>query len=210
MDRYLHYIWDFDGTLFDSYPHSTAALCAAAAHFGIPVEPEQVSRWLRTSFATAFRALDFTEAQQAYFRSLHGDPAFPPSIVPFPQARPVLEALAARGARHYLYTHSRRRMSVAYLERFGLAPLFSGFMTPDDPGFASKPDPGGLLRLMADRAVPPDLAVMVGDREIDMRCARAAGIDGILVDPDHLVAETCAVRRCATLAEVPGERDDAR
>ena len=24
MQAYRHYVWDFDGTLFDSYPHSTA------------------------------------------------------------------------------------------------------------------------------------------------------------------------------------------
>ena len=203
MLAYRHYIWDFDGTLFDSYPHSTAAMCAAAAHFGMAVDPAQVSRWLRTSFATAYEALGLTEEQKRYFRGLHGDLTLPPPIVPCPDAGQALRALAAGGAKHYLYTHSRRRMSVRFLEEFGLAEAFTGFMTPDDPGFTSKPDPGALLRLMADYDIPAEAAVMVGDREIDMRCARSAGIDGILVDPDGLVGACCARYRCDRLREIP-------
>ena len=86
METYSHYIWDFDGTLFDSYPHSTAAMCATAAHFGIPADPPTVSRWLHASFATCFAALGLTEEQLRYFRALHGDGAFPPPLVPFPDA----------------------------------------------------------------------------------------------------------------------------
>ena len=38
MKLYTDYIWDFDGTLFDSYPHSARALCAAARHFGVTLD----------------------------------------------------------------------------------------------------------------------------------------------------------------------------
>ena len=202
MRAYSHFIWDFDGTLVDRYPHSTAAMCAAAARFGISVDPAQVSRWLRRSFQTCIEALRLTEAQVAVFRRYHGDMTLPPPIVPFPDAAPTLAALSARGARHYLYTHSRRRMSVAFLERFALLPAFDDCMTPDDPAFTPKPDPGALRALLARHAIDPADAVMVGDREIDMVSARGAGIDGILVDPDRLVPETCAVLRVDTLAQI--------
>lgn len=202
MKLYRHYIWDFDGTLFDSYPHSAAALCAAAVHFGIPADPEAVARQMRVSLADAVRALGLTDAQLALFRAYHGDPDFPPPIVPFPEAGPVLRALSGLGARHWLYTHSRRKMSVAYLERFGLAKLFDGFMTPDDPGFARKPSPDALLYLLRERRIPAREAAMVGDRELDMRCALAAGVDGLLLDPDRLVAETCATARIDRLSQL--------
>ncbi|MDO4865983.1 MAG: HAD-IA family hydrolase [Clostridia bacterium] len=202
MKLYRHYIWDFDGTLFDSYPHSAAALCAAAARFGIPADPEAVARQMRVSLADAVRALGLTDAQLALFRAYHGDPDFPPPIVPFPEAGPVLRALSRLGARHWLYTHSRRKMSVAYLERFGLAGLFDGFMTPDDPGFARKPSPDALLYLLREHGLPARETAMVGDRELDMRCAEAAGIDGLLLDPDRLVAETCATERIDRLSQL--------
>ena len=205
MKRYRTYIWDFDGTLFDSYPHTTAALCAACGHFGIDATPERVNRLLRHNFATAFAELKLTPEQQAYFRALHGDKAFPPRVVPFDEAPETLRRLKSQGARHLLYTHSRRRMSVAFLEEFTLDGLFDGFMTPDDAGFTLKPDPGALLLLMSDHGVVPETAVMVGDREIDMRSAHAAGIDGILFDPDRLVKVTCAEARIDRLLELCGD-----
>ena len=120
----------------------------------------------------------------------------------------MLRALSGLGARHWLYTHSRRKMSVAYLERFGLAGLFDGFMTPDDPGFARKPGPDALLYLMREGRIPAEEAAMVGDRELDMRCALAAGIDGLLLDPDRLVAETCATTRIDRLSQLLPDRSD--
>ena len=128
--------------------------------------------------------------------------------MPFPEAGPVLRALSGLGARHWLYTHSRRKMSVAYLERFGLAKLFDGFMTPDDPGFARKPSPDALLYLLRERRIPAREAAMVGDRELDMRCALAAGVDGLLLDLDRLVAETCATARIDRLSQLLPESPD--
>ena len=200
MKFYRHYIWDFDGTLFDSYPHAAAALCATMARFGRAADPERVRRWMQISFATAFDNLGVTDEELAFFKTLHGDPDFPPPVKPFPQAEPTLRALAARGAKHCLYTHSRARVSVGYLAKFGMDGLFADFMTPDDPAFTRKPDPGALRALLERQGIPTGEAAMVGDREIDMRSARAAGIDGILVDPERLVGDTVARFRTDSLA----------
>ena len=202
MQPYKHYIWDFDGTLFDSYPHSTAALYETARRCGVDLSLEALSRAIRHSFAEAFALAGLSNEQLRMFHRLRGDDAFPPPIVPFPHAGAVLEALAGAGARHYLYTHSNRRMSVRFLARFGLDGWFTGFVTPDDPGFAAKPDPGAIRFILSNWRIDPGSAVMVGDREIDMRCARDAGVDGILIDPDGLVDATCARYRVDDLIEI--------
>ena len=156
MKRYHHYIWDFDGTLFDSYPHSTRALYVTARHYGAEVGYDEVSRAIRHSFARAFALVGLTDEQLSMFHRLRGDDAFPPPIVPFPHAEAVLRALYEGGARHTLYTHSNHKMSVRFLRQYGL----------------------------------------------DMRGARDAGGDGILVDPDRRVAETCARYRADDLMEI--------
>ena len=202
MHRYHHYIWDFDGTLFDSYPHSTRALYVTARHYGAEVTYDEVSRAIRHSFARAFERVGLSEAQLMMFHRLRADDAFPPPIVPFPHAEAVLRALRESGARHTLYTHSNHKMSVRFLRQFGLDRFFDGWVTPDDPGFAMKPDPGAIRYILEHWDIDPADAVMVGDREIDMRCARDAGVDGILVDPDRLVAETCARYRADDLMEI--------
>lgn len=202
MLPYRHYIWDFDGTLFDSYPHSTRALYVTARHYGAEVSYDAVSRAIRHSFARAFELVKLTDEQLRMFHRLRGDDDFEPPIVPFPHAESVLRALKEGGARHWLYTHSNHRMSVRFLERFGLDGYFTGWVTPDDPGFAMKPDPGAIRYILDHWGIDPADAVMVGDREIDMRCARDAGVDGILIDPDGLVDVTCAKYRAGDLIEI--------
>ena len=204
MLPYHHYIWDFDGTLFDSYPHSTRALYVTARHYGVDVRYDDVSRAIRHSFARAFALVGLTEEQLRMFHRLRGDDAFEPPIVPFPHAEAALSALTDAGVSHYLYTHSNHRMSVRFLKQFGLDRYFTGFVTPDDPGFAMKPDPGAIRYILDHWRIDPADAVMVGDREIDVRCARDAGVDGILIDPDYLVDVTCARYRIDDLMEIPG------
>jgi D-glycero-D-manno-heptose 1,7-bisphosphate phosphatase len=43
-----------------------------------------------------------------------------------------------------------------------------------------KPNPGMILRGLADFDIAPDRALMIGDKDSDMEAARAAGIDGYL------------------------------
>ena len=202
MQNYRHFIWDFDGTLFDSYPHSTRALYVTARHYGVDVSYDQVSRAIRHSFKRAFELVGLDDEQLKMFHRLRGDDAFEPPIVPFPHAEAVLRALHEAGARHYLYTHSNHRMSLRYIRQFGLEQYFAGRVTPDDPGFAMKPDPGAIRYILKHWHIDPADAVMVGDREIDVRCARDAGVDGILIDPDHLVETTCARYRIDDLIQI--------
>ena len=55
-----------------------------------------------------------------------------------------------------------------------------------------KPNPGMLLRGLAEFGVEPDDAIMIGDKETDMEAARRAGVAGFLYrggDLDAFVAE---------------------
>ncbi|MDO9474398.1 MAG: HAD family hydrolase [Caulobacter sp.] len=58
-----------------------------------------------------------------------------------------------------------------------------------------KPNPGMLLKALADFAVPPSHAIMIGDKESDMEAARRAGVAGFFYrggDLDAFVAERLA------------------
>jgi D-glycero-D-manno-heptose 1,7-bisphosphate phosphatase len=55
-----------------------------------------------------------------------------------------------------------------------------------------KPNPGMVLRALADFAVPPDRAFLIGDQPSDLEAARRAGVAGYLFtggDLDALVAK---------------------
>ncbi len=58
-----------------------------------------------------------------------------------------------------------------------------------------KPNPGMVLRALADFAVPPERAFLIGDQASDVEAARRAGVRGYLFeggDLDALVAEVLA------------------
>lgn len=64
---------------------------------------------------------------------------------------------------------------------------------PDHPD--RKPNPGMVLRALADFGVAPTDAVMIGDKASDMEAARRAGVRGFLYqggDLDAVVAELLA------------------
>jgi len=49
-----------------------------------------------------------------------------------------------------------------------------------------KPNPGMLLRALADVGVAPQDAFMIGDRDSDMQAAKRAGVQGYLFSGDNL------------------------
>jgi D-glycero-D-manno-heptose 1,7-bisphosphate phosphatase len=64
------------------------------------------------------------------------------------------------------------------------------FLHPDHPD--RKPNPGMLLRAMAEHGADPARTVMIGDKGSDMEAARRAGVEGVRyshgADLDDLVA----------------------
>ena len=45
-EKYDNFIWDFDGTLFDSYPHTAAALAKALADTGRVIDVKEAEKLL--------------------------------------------------------------------------------------------------------------------------------------------------------------------
>jgi phosphoglycolate phosphatase len=72
-------------------------------------------------------------------------------------------------------------------------------------GWARKPDPTGLLSILAQLGCAPADAVMIGDTEVDLATAKAAGVRSIAVtwgfrSRDHLAAADALAESPAELA----------
>ena len=174
------FIWDFDGMLFDTYPHTTAALCEHLRRKGREADPEEAFKVLKISIRDAFRYFGVTEDEEAEFYELEHDFDFEPKGVPYEGIREVLEFIAENGGRNYLYTH-RDRYAVLYLEKYGLAPLFTDFVTRE-MHFPLKPAPDAINYLIEKHSLKKDSCMMLGDREIDCLSGLNAGISALLFD----------------------------
>ncbi|MBO6053670.1 MAG: HAD-IA family hydrolase [Clostridia bacterium] len=182
---YQNYIWDFDGTLFDSYPHIMRCCWDALTEAGLApsLDWETTYRCLLCSFGTMKQYTGMSDdVYRAFVDRSHlvGDEEVLPRAVPFDDAKEVLSAIVKRGGANYLYTH-RNETARRYLETYGLAGFFADLLTSEE-GFPAKPAPDAVLALIRRNGLDPASCIMVGDREIDGMAGKNAGIAGALVN----------------------------
>lgn len=186
------FLWDFDGTLMDTYPAMVKAFRRAVTELGGQVSATETYRMMRqqsVGYAERTVAAKYGWDWQALRAGYqHFEPQYQTAPVAFTGAEQVLAAVRAAGGHNYLMTH-RDRQALSYLQAAGLADFFSDAVTAEQP-FARKPDPAALNYLLDRHAVDRTQAIMVGDRNLDVDAGHNAGIAGALFDIDHLVTVT--------------------
>ena len=96
-------------------------------------------------------------------------------------ARELLDALRANGQRVWLLSNAQRIFTACELRQLGLESCFDGIYLSSDYG-VKKPDPRFFRRLLAERNIRPESAVMVGnDGACDIRGAQAVGLATVYV-----------------------------
>ena len=208
--RFQNYIWDFDGTICDSYPHTTIQFLRA---MGWGMERyDEVFRRLQVTWLHAIQYYHMSESEDKAFRAGANSFAVDPYPALFPDCREVLTAIREAGGRNYLYT-LRNMESVRFLESTGVMELFDGYVTQENR-FPGKPDPTAVRYLMDTYHLIPAETVMIGDREIDGDSGRNAGCAGCLLtfldknadgdDPLSVTHQDYACRNFAEFAAVMG------
>ena len=201
---YRNLIWDFDGTLFDSYPHVAAAYHKALSDFGRTVDAEDLMAHLKISFNSTHEYLGSSPELVARFKEYEADMTLEPVVYPYEGVVELIRDTAAAGVRHFLFTH-RSKQALDYLEREGILDCFCGWVTKSDRDrgiFVRKPKPDSILYLLKEYGIDPADCAMVGDREIDVASGIGAGTRGILFDEFHSLGETAAQHRVYTIAEL--------
>ena len=174
-----NYIWDFDGMLFDSYPHITSAFLKTLVQFGKEADYDEAKSLLEITFATAFERYGVTDEERAVFREHEHNYELKPIAVPFENTYRVLEKLFNDGKKHFLYTHRGFESSQYYLKKYDMAKFFTAFVD-SSMNFASKPAPDAVNYICETYNLDRSETVMIGDREIDVLSGKNAGVYGCL------------------------------
>ena len=180
-------VFDLDGTLIDSKKDLTEAVNAALQQFSLPRQPEE-----RIASYIGDGAGMLIKRALAADVSKDSDPELAPAVLErflayyrehkldhtcvYPDVFEQLASLrdAMPGARMAVLTNKPVRASEEICEGLGLAPFF--FSIYGGNSFATKkPEPEGLLKLIAEAGAAPGTTLMVGDSDVDIRTARAAG-----------------------------------
>ena len=201
------FIWDLDGTLLDSYGVIVSSIRQTLAEFDVQADPETVLREVKDGSVSAFlhqaaaeRGLPYQELKDRY-SSISGGRIL--EISAMPGAVETLEALAAQGVEHFVYTH-RGSTAAPVLEHLGMGRFFREVVTSLN-GFPRKPAPDALLYLMEKYGLDRSRTFYVGDRTLDMDCARNAGVRGIFYSPEGRTAGDYTVRELNRLGMRDGK-----
>ena len=170
------FIWDFDGTLLDTYPFTTDCLRKALLDYGHDISRTEILEKMMVTIPHAIR----------YYRDLYQLPDLPDRFkhyntseasIPvrlFPQIKEVLKRVRELGADNYIFTN-RGNSIYPLLEQAGLQDDFKEVVTADDPDFVVKPAPDTIYYLMKKYGGTPENTVMIGDRCCDLESGYNAG-----------------------------------
>ena len=201
--KFTSYIWDFDGTLFDSYPYITAAFEEIMERDHIPYDRDTLTACLRVNFHEARDHFGMTPQQYQDTLALQRDMTRKPEIVPYPGTCAVLRAITEAGGQNFLYTH-RDGAARTFLRLYGMEKYFTGIVD-STMHFPSKPAPDAVEHICRNYKLDKDTTVMIGDREIDVMAGINAGVHGCLFDsweiPAPKTAAEITVRDMKSFAE---------
>ncbi len=192
-------IWDMDGTLFDTYPAINQAFALACADLGKPPPVSHIAPLTKKSrgHCTAVLATELSVDPDEVARHFTQDygAVGPEQQPPFPGVQEVCAYIQHLGGKNIIVTHRQRESTERFLAVHRLANYFADVVGAED-GYASKPDAAAFTAMLRKHSLVPDETLGVGDRDIDILAAQAAGIRACLfgvedvgVVPDLAVAD---------------------
>ncbi|MGN1353976.1 MAG: HAD family hydrolase [Alloprevotella sp.] len=173
-------VFDLDGTLLDTIADLASAVNYALAAHGRPV---RTNREIRSFLGNGIRRLvaeavpegtaesDY-EAIFATFRTRYVAHCVE-QTVPYEGIMTLLERLQTRGIKMAIVSNKLQPAVTQLHETFfgGLIDVAVG----ERPGIPRKPDPTSLLTAIEGLGETPETTLYVGDSEVDIETARAAG-----------------------------------
>lgn len=164
-----HWVFDMDGTLtiaVHDFPYIRRIL-------EIPVHADILEH---------LASLPDTEAQQKHAWLLEHERQLAMNSQPAPGAIELVQHLHAQGRDLAILTRNAKELALMTLEAIDLLDYFSDTLILGREQAIPKPHPDGLLKIAQHWQVDPQHMVMVGDFQMDLKTAHAAGSYAVQVN----------------------------
>lgn len=177
----ITFIWDFDGTLVESYDAIREVLVLLYEAYQIELDEDFVFDFIiKESVGALLRRLaaehdlSFEELLRFFNREQE---ARDHMINLMPHAKEALQFTKEKGIQHFIYTH-KGATTGAVLARLGIDQYFTEVITSAN-GFIRKPHPQGVDYLIEKYDLDKEQTYYIGDRRLDVEVAENSGIQSI-------------------------------
>lgn len=177
----ITFIWDFDGTLVESYDAIREVLVLLYEAYQIELDEDFVFDFIiKESVGALLRRLaaehnlPFEELLRFFNREQE---ARDHMIKLMPHAKEALQFTKEKGIQHFIYTH-KGATTGAVLARLGIDQYFTEVITSAN-GFIRKPHPQGVDYLIEKYDLDKEQTYYIGDRRLDVEVAENSGIQSI-------------------------------
>lgn len=175
---YKHIIWDFDGTLFDTYPVMGIAFQDTLKEEGITEPLDEILKHMKASISDTLKYYElkyhidseWIERYKKRRKEMETE-----LCKPYQGIEEICRFISTSGRRNYIFTH-RGETTYKYLKEHGLSDYFTECVTSQN-GFERKPSPEAILYLFEKYNMRREEAIMIGDRDLDILSGKNAGID---------------------------------
>ncbi len=200
---YTDLIYDFDGTLSDSYPIFTKCFLQLLENHGMKGDYDTVYKQLKVTIAHAMSCYEWGDVEKKTlskeFHAIHESIALEEQK-PLRGALEILEFAAKNGKRNYLYTRSGG-IATELCRKWGMDKYFTYIIDANSP-FKPKPCPDALNWLAEEYGINKEYALMVGDRDLDTDVGENAGMKTCLLDTERLYTHLTVDHRIDSLKEL--------
>ncbi|MDK7568946.1 HAD-IA family hydrolase, partial [Bacillus pacificus] len=104
-------------------------------------------------------------------------------LKPLLNAEKILKVVLEKDMMNFIYTH-KGITTLEVLKNNGLIDYFDEIITSDN-GFKRKPSPEALRYLIDKYSLKKESTYYIGDRSIDIECAKNAGVKSVLISTDE-------------------------
>ncbi|QIZ10835.1 HAD hydrolase-like protein [Priestia megaterium] len=160
----MNVLWDFDCTLFDTYPALVSGFINLSKQ---NLDRDEVLRWLKIDSKTAFKHYGIDEKQRLGYQTLHNYYSKTESK-PFEY---LAEALSSVD-HNIIVTHRDKESTIFLLKKYHLDKYFKEIVSVEEQGFTRKPHSSSYEYVLKSHHID----LVVGDRDLDLIPARELNI----------------------------------
>ena len=188
MKNIEYLIWDFDGTLFNTYPAIALSIVnLIKKNYNKDLNFNNVKELCQNSLYSCFNQIskelniDREKLQQEFAREYSNTKES--EEPPFSGATEILKFIRNKGGKNFIVTHRGKKNLYKLLKYYKMRHLFDDIITNEDK-FPKKPDPTSFLYLIEKYKIPRVNILSIGDRDIDIQTARKINIKSCYFNPN--------------------------